>query len=134
MPLAGEAVTVSSMPFGTYSTTASSVPSRGITSYLGRLKASANTSPVFCPITVSSPKRLKGRAGRFSGPRRLSQAHLDELVAARSCSAFSGLKKTRSATVAGTVPSGRSTSSSIPISLYSTGTMANPMFFSRRGE
>ena len=47
---------------------------------------------------------------------------------------FFGSMNGISTTVAETVPSGRSTSSSVPSSDRSMGTIAYPMFFSRRGE
>jgi hypothetical protein len=47
---------------------------------------------------------------------------------------FFGSMNGFSTTTADVLPSGRSTSSSVPRSLCSTGTIAKPMFFSSRGE
>ena len=63
-------------------------------------------------------------------------AQEDSAPAASSCFgvSFSGSTNGFSTTIAATVSSGRSISSSVPTSECSVGTMAKPMFFSRRGE
>src|SRR5918997_3198253 len=52
MPFFGDAVTVSLMLLGTCSRIASSTPRRGITSYLGRRRASACVPPTSCSLSV----------------------------------------------------------------------------------
>src|SRR3712207_1332930 len=52
MPFLGDAVTVSLMLLGTCSTIASSTPPSGITSYLGRRRASASVPPTSCSLSV----------------------------------------------------------------------------------
>src|SRR5918993_497619 len=72
MPFLGDAVTVSLMLLGTCSTIASSTPPSGITSYLGRRRASASASLTSCSLSVLFMITIFPPASRLGCPLRWS--------------------------------------------------------------
>ena len=97
--------------------------------------ATSSTEESSANEIYQAPPALAGRRDRRPASPG-SPGYVPEALpgAVSFSSACSGLKNTRSTTTASTVPSGRSTSSSTASALWSTLTIAKPMFLSSRGE
>src|ERR671917_1377871 len=104
MPFFGDAVTVSLMLLGTCSTIASSTPRSGITSYLGRRRASASVPLTSCSLSVLlmifPPASMLGCSLRESpltrpletrGPRRRHPSALGSFTGTRGAQILFGV-------------------------------------------